>query len=166
MINNKKELEKGILTHQMDTNSVDFDKFQAKLLNRSRERSTEQKRNVELLALEYQIEEYLQSEGNDIQLAGAFLKQYLKTLQIKQTKFADYIGLKPSNLSKLLNGERPINYDLAIIFGKIFNINPMLWIEIQAKNELNKLRKAKENKYNYSLNDLMSENKNPVSNQV
>ena len=158
-----KEPEKGILTNQMDINSNDFDKFQAKLLNRSRERSVEQKRNVELLALKYQIEEYLQSDKNEIKLAGAFLKQYLKTLQIKQTKFANYIGLKPSNLSKLLSGERPINYDLALILGKIFNVNPMLWIEIQAKNELSRLEKAKDNKYyNYSLTDLISERRNVV----
>jgi len=158
-----KEPEKGILTNQMDTNSTDFDKFQAKLLNRSRERSVEQKRNVELLALKYQIEEYLQSDEKEIKLAGAFLKQYLKTLQIRQIKFANYIGLKPSNLSKLLSGERPINYDLALILGKIFNVNPMLWIEIQAKNELNRLEKAKDNKYyNYSLKDLISEKRNVV----
>ena len=162
MIDNRKELENGILTHQMDTNSVDFDKFQAKLLIKSRERSIEQRRNVELLSLKYQIEEYLQSDENDMKLAGAFLKQYLKTLQIKQTKFANYIGLKPSNFSKLLNGERPINYDLALILGKIFNIDPMLWIEIQAKNELSKLKNAEDNRYNYSLSDLMSGSKNVV----
>ena len=158
-----KEPEKGILTNEMDTNSNDFDKFQAKLLNRSRERSVEQRRNVELLALKYQIEEYLQSDKNEIKLAGAFLKQYLKTLQIKQTKFANYIGLKPSNLSKLLSGERPINYDLALILGKIFNVNPMLWIEIQAKNELNRLEDAQDKKYyNYSLKDLISGKRNVV----
>ncbi|MEN8121744.1 MAG: HigA family addiction module antitoxin [Bacteroidota bacterium] len=163
MSKKRKGPEKGILTNQMDTNSTGFDKFQAKLLNRSRERSIEQKRNVELLALKYQIEEYLQSDQKEIKLAGAFLRQYLKTLQIKQTKFANYIGLKPSNLSKLLNGERPINYDLALILGKIFNISPMLWIEIQAKNELNRLEKAKDNKYyNYSLKDLISERRNVV----
>ncbi len=163
MSKKNKEPEKGILTNQMDTNSNDFDKFQAKLLNRSRERSVEQKRNVELLALKYKIEEYLESDENEIKLAGTFLKQYLKTLQIKQTKFANYIGLKPSNLSKLLSGERQINYDLALILGKIFNVNPMLWIEIQAKNELSRLEKAKDNKYyNYSLTDLISERRNVV----
>jgi len=162
MIDNSKKQKNGILTHQMDTNSIDFDRFQAKLLIKSRERSIEQRRNVELLSLKYQIEEYLQSDGNNTKLAGAFLKQYLKTLQIKQTKFANYIGLKPSNFSKLLNGERPINYDLALILGKIFNIDPMLWIEIQAKNELNKLKNAEDNRTNYSLNDLMSGSKNVV----
>jgi len=163
MIEQINEPENGILTNQMDTNSIEFDKFQAKLLNKSRKRSIEQRRNVELLALKYQIEEYLQSGENEVKLAGTFLRQYLKTLEIKQTKFANYIGLKPSNLSKLLSGERPINYDLALILGKIFNIDPMLWIEIQAKNELDRLEKAKgKNYYNYSLNDLIPERRNVV----
>ena len=153
------EPQKGLLINQMDTNSVEFDKLQAKLLNKSRERSVEQKRKIELLALKFKIEEYLENEESDIKLAGAFLKQYLKVLQIKQTIFAEYIGLKPSNLSKLLKGERPINYDLALILGNIFNISPMLWIELQAKNELNRLKQAKDkNYYNYSLKDLIKEN--------
>ena len=78
-------------------------------------------------------------------------------LHIHQNKFANYIGLNPSNLSKLIIGERPINYELALIFGNIFNIDPMMWIEIQAKNEIKKLQKTKSQKYqNYTLSDLIS----------
>ena len=158
-----KKNKNGVLTNRMDINSTEFDEFQAILLNKSRQRSLKQKRNVELLTLKYQIEDYLNSDNQDIKLVGDFLKQYLKTLHIQQNKFANYIGLKPSNLSKLITGERSINYNLALIFGKIFNINPMLWIEIQAKNELNKIEKEKNNEYyNYSLNDLISDNKNVV----
>lgn len=153
----------GVLTDRMNTNSTEFDEFQAILLNKSRLRSSKQKRNVELLALQYNIEDYINTDNQDIKLVGDFLKQYLKALQIQQNKFANYIGLKPSNLSKLITGERQINYNLALIFGKIFNISPMLWIEIQAKNELNKIEKAKNKEYyNYSLNDLISDNKNVV----
>ena len=153
----------GVLTDRMNTNSTEFDEFQAILLNKSRLRSSKQKRNVELLALQYNIEDYINTDNQDIKLVGDFLKQYLKTLKIQQNKFANYIGLKPSNLSKLITGERQINYNLALIFGKIFNISPMLWIEIQAKNELNKIESAKNKEYNnYSLNDLISDNKNVV----
>ena len=153
----------GVLTDRMNTNSAEFDEFQAILLNKSRQRSSKQKRSVELLALKYIIEDYLNTDSQKEKSVGYFLKQYLKTLQIQQNKFAEYIGLKPSNLSKLITGERPINYNLALIFGKIFKINPMLWIEIQAKNELNKIEKEKNNEYyNYSLHDLISDNRNVV----
>ena len=159
MNNKTKEPENGILTNQMDINSSDFEKLQAKLLNKSKERTEEQIINIELLALKYRIEEYLESQEGEIKIAGDFIKQYLKVLKIKQNRFASYIGIKPSNLSKLLNGERPINYEMALILGKIFNIDPMLWIEIQAKNELLRLkRKRNKDLFKYSLSDLLETN--------
>lgn len=156
--NNYKEPSKGVLTNQMDVETDDFKKFQAILLNKSKDRSASRKRDIELLALKFKMEDYLELDEQDVKIPGEFLKQYLKTLKIPQKRFANYININPSNLSKLINGERPINYELAIIFGKIFNNNPMLWIEIQAKNELNRIRKIKHNKYrDYSLNDLITE---------
>ncbi len=156
--NNQIEPTNGALTNRMDVGTNSFDKFQEILLNKSKDQTIEQKRKIELLALKYKMEDYLKSEGHDIKLAGEFLKLYLKTLHIRQNKFANYIGLNPSNLSKLIIGERPINYELALIFGSIFKIDPMIWIKIQAKNELKKLNKTKTKKYqNYTLNDLITE---------
>ena len=109
------------------------------------------------------MENYLTSIESDEKSAGEFLKLILNTLKIQQKQFAEYIGIKPSNLSKLINGERTINYDLALIFGKLFNHNPMLWIEIQAKNELNRLLHAEQNRYSiYSLNELLGRHKNAL----
>ena len=157
------KLQKNILTNRMDVGTKGFDDFQTILLKKSRERTDSQKRKIDLLTLRYQMEDYITSEEIDVKSAGEFLKIILKSLHIQQNKFADYIGLKPSNLSKLITGERNINYDLALIFGHLFNHNPMLWIDIQAKNELHRLINAEQNKYsNYSLNDLMSEHKNAV----
>jgi len=145
----------------MDFGTKGFDEFQAILLKKSKERSTQQKRNIDLLTLRYEMEDYVNSEKEEVKSAGEFLKGILKSLQIHQNKFANYIGLKPSNLSKLISGERSINYDLALIFGQLFNHDPMLWIEIQAKNELHRLLSAKKRRYSdYSLNDLITEQKN------
>ena len=155
--NSQTEPSGGVLTNRMETEGSEYQELQAVLLNKSRERSEIRTRNIELLALKYQMEDYLKSEKQDVMLPGYFLKQYLKTLAISQKKFAEYINLSPSNLSKLINGERPVNYDLAIIFGKIFNNEPMLWIEVQTRNELKKIIKEKHKKYNnYSLNDLIA----------
>ncbi|OYT13277.1 MAG: transcriptional regulator [Bacteroidetes bacterium 4572_114] len=149
--NKETEPTTGVLTNRMDTKTNEFDQFQAILLTKSKERSEKQKRHTEIMSLKFKMEDYLESEGQDISLAD------LKALQIQQNKFADYIGLKPSNLSKLINGERPINYEMALIFGEIFNIDPMLWIEIQAKNELKKLKTSGRSKYQkYSLSDLIA----------
>lgn len=150
------EPKQSTLTDKMDYGTQGFDDFQAILLKKSKERTDFQRKKIELLTLKYQMEDYLNSDNSEEKTAGDFLYLILKTLKIQQKQFADYIGLKPSNLNKLIKGERTINYDLAIIFGRIFNMNPMLWIEIQAKNELNKLREAESDKYSdYKLNDLI-----------
>lgn len=157
----KQKREDNMLTNRMDIGTQGFDDFQTILLQKSRKRTDNQKRKIDLLTLKYQMEDYIVADEMEIKSAGEFLKTFLKSLHIQQNKFAEYIGLKPSNLSKLMTGERNINYDLALIFGRLFNHNPMLWIDIQAKNELNKLTNTEQNKYsNYSLNELISGHKN------
>ena len=157
------EPQEGRLTHSMDVGTNGFNDFQTILLKKSKQRTENQELRINLLTLKYQMEDYLTSDKTEEKSAGEFLKTILKTLQIQQNQFAEYIGLKPSNLSKLIKGERTINYDLALIFGRLFNHEAMLWIEIQAKNELNKLLHAERNKYAvYSLNDLVKEHKNAV----
>ena len=77
---------------------------------------------------------------------------------IRQNKFADYIGVRPSNLSKLIKGERSLSHELALVLGKIFNNDPMLWLDVQDKNKLDELSKSKRNEIKkYSLKDLMSQ---------
>lgn len=155
--NNSIEPTNGMLTNLMDTGTDEFKDFQAILLNKVKNRSEAQQREIELLSIKFQMQDYLESEETELKLPGDFLKEYLKTLDIPQNKFAHYIEINPSNLNKLIKGERPINYELAIILGKIFNNDPMLWIEIQAKNELKKIRKTKTRRFNnYSLKDLIT----------
>ena len=157
------EPQEGRLTQNMDVGTRGFNDFQTILLKKSKQRTENQELRINLLTLKYQMEDYLTSDKTEEKSAGEFLKTILKTLQIQQNQFAEYIGLKPSNLSKLIKGERTINYDLALIFSRLFNHEAMLWIEIQAKNELNKLLHAERNKYAvYSLNDLVKEHKNAV----
>ena len=150
------EPKESALTQRMDVGTQGFDDFQAILFNKSKERTEHQKRRIELLTIKYQMEDYLSSEDTSEKSAGYFLKAILKSLKIQQKQFAEYIGIKPSNLSKLINGDRTINYELALIFGRLFNHNPLLWVEIQAKNEMNQLLQAEREKYSgYSINDLL-----------
>ena len=159
----KEDIENNVLTQKMDFGTQGFDDFQTILLNKSRKQTESQKRKIDLLAIKYQMEDYLVLDVPEVKSAGEFLKLILKTLKIKQNQFAAYLGLKPSNLSKLISGERTINYDLALIFGRLFNIDPMLWIEIQAKDELSRLLHAERRNYSgYSLNDLLNEQQKVV----
>ncbi len=156
------EPQDGTLTQSMDVGTKGFDEFQSIILTKSKSRTADQKRKVELLSLKYQMEDYLNSSQPAEKTVGYFLKLILKTLNVQQKQFAEYIGLKPSNLSKLISGERPINYDLALILGKLFSHNPMLWIEIQAYNELNRLQHAEDKYSNYSLTALINHHKNAI----
>ena len=153
----KQEINKAhVLTDRMDIGTKEFNEFQAILLNKSNERSTERKKKIELLALKFKMEDYLNSDDKKTELVGDFLKAYLTTFQIRQNKFAEYIGMRPSNLSKLISGERSLNHELALVFGTIFGNDPMLWLDIQDKNKLHEVTKLKSKEIKkYSLDDLL-----------
>jgi len=147
-----------ILVDRTEVDTEEFNEFQAILLNKSKERSKEQNNLIELMALKFKMEDYLRSDGKQSLLVGDFLKAYLSAFEIRQNKFAQYIGVRPSNLNKLIKGERALNHELALVFGKIFNTNAMLWLDIQDKNKLDELNKSKRSEINkYSLNDLISQ---------
>lgn len=158
---NKQELNKNkeqVLTDRMDVGTREFNEFQAILLNKSKERSNERKRMIELLALKFKMEDYLKSEDKHSKLVGDFLKEYLSVFEIRQSKFAEYIGIRPSNLSKLIKGERSLNHELALVFGTIFGNDPMLWLDIQDKNKLYEVSKLKRKEIKkYSLDDLITQ---------
>lgn len=148
----------GVLTERMDIGTAEFEAFQALLLNKARARSEEQMRHIELLALKFQMEDYLSSNEPDIKPIGDFIKSFLRVVSVRQNKFAKYLGLQPSNLSKLLKGDRPISHEMALILGNIFPVEPMMWLNIQAKNELKKLLQSNQGKYSkYSLGSLLAE---------
>lgn len=146
-----------VLTDRMDVGTDEFNEFQAILLNESKGRSKERNNVIELMALRFKMEDYLRSDNTKSLLVGDFLKAYLAAFEIRQNKFAEYIGVRPSNLSKLIKGERSLNHELALVFGKIFNNDPMLWLDVQDKNKLYELSKSKRREIKkYSLKDLIN----------
>jgi len=150
------KLRNGSLTRPMDRNSKGFQDLKAQLASVVKEQSEKEKAKVELAGLRFMMEDYLDSPNKDIISVGFFLKTILQTLKIKQTKFADYLSIRPSNLSKLINGERSISCDTAIKISRAFNQPASLWLQIQAKNQLVQLEREGMNKYQkYSLDDLL-----------
>ncbi|MFN8579285.1 MAG: addiction module antidote protein, HigA family [Candidatus Sericytochromatia bacterium] len=119
--------------------------------------SPKQKIENRILALKYKMEDYIeQKEPEKILFVGGLIRELLDIINIKDKTFAEYIGFSKYDFSKLLNGKRKINGDLAIKLGQIFKIKPNLWIEIEIKNELFFLEKEKKNEYKkYSLDDLI-----------
>jgi len=138
-----------------DMNSKGYKALHSAILTRIHNHTDEEKQNIELNAIKFKMLNYLEDESVELVLAGTFIKEYLKVLKVKQKVFAAYINWNPGNLTKLLNGSRKVNYELAMILGNTFQVDPALWLRIQDENELIQLRKLNSSKFkNYSLRRL------------
>lgn len=160
-IENKEIINEGGIngsgTAFVDTNSEDFKQLQAAIQAVVDKQTPEQKLELQLFALEVQLKAYLRETDNDTFIStGTFLKKFIKVLDIKNKDFAAYIEYEESNLSALFSGKRRINTDLALKFGKIFQIDPALWLHLQSKNDLLKMEQQDKSKYEkYNLKDLL-----------
>jgi len=140
----------------LNINSKEFKELQKHIVVNSKKQSKSKIIENKLLSLRFKMESYLLGKESSYIEVGWFLKEYLKELNIKNKTFAQYIDYKESNLSALFAGRRKINYDLALKLGKIFKVEPTLWIHIQSKNELMKIEKENKKDYqNYNLKELI-----------
>ncbi len=66
IMKNKKHIEPtgGVLTNRMDTGTKEFNEFQALLLNKSKDRSEKQKKQIEFTARKFKMEDH-QRSGED-----------------------------------------------------------------------------------------------------
>ncbi|RYE36798.1 MAG: transcriptional regulator, partial [Sphingobacteriaceae bacterium] len=98
----------------------------------SQKQSEERKLRNELLAIQYQIEDYIQTENISNQRRVLdFVKLYLKTFKVTQKKLADLFEMKDSNLHKYLTGERRLNADLVLKLSSFSNLNPEYWLRVE-----------------------------------
>jgi addiction module HigA family antidote len=147
----------GSGTAFVDTDSEDFKQLQAAIQAVVANYTPEEKLKIDLFALEVQLKAYLRDTAPVTFVStGAFLKKFVKALGIKHKGFASYIEQEESNLSALFSGKRRINIDLALKLGKIFQLDPALWLQLQSKNDLLQMAQADKGKYEkYSLQELL-----------
>lgn len=151
------DIENGLLTIPVDVESQEFKDFQLLIAAKSTAMSKKEKVSVELYGLRLTMQDCLRSSSNNTIDAGGYLKSALNLSGIRQNRFAEYIGLKPSNLSKIFTGERKISLDQALIFESIFGIKAKVWLGIQVKNELKKVSGSLRRKFGkYKINELIS----------
>ena len=131
-------------------------RIEALIKQESDKQSEERVLRNNMLAVQYEIEDYLESENISVDKTleiGHFVKLYLSEMNLTQTKFAKAIEIQPSNLYKYLKGTRKLNADLALKFSYFFNTNPEMWIMIQVKNEIIQLKRENSNKSQYKKYD-------------
>ncbi len=140
----------------VNINSKDFKALQSAIKQHAAGLSDKQKRENILLSVRFQLVTYLEAENTEIKALGLFIKEIVKELNIKNKDFAEYLEYKPSNISAFLNGKRKVNHDLVIKIGRIFNLNPILLLNVQSKNELIKTQEKNKEKYmRYNIDDLL-----------
>ena len=71
---------------------------------------------------------------------GAILKAELKERQIKQKDFAGQIGMRPTHLNALLQGDRNISPQLAIRLEHVLGIPAKNWLNLQENYNLDRIR--------------------------
>jgi len=149
------ELQNGALTNPMATNSQEFKDVRAFLDKHIASLSKDRKINIELVSLKIKIEDYLNANDGDMITVGDFIRLYLERLNIKQNVLAKYIGMQPSNFSKILSGSRKVNFELSFILSHIFSLDPRTWMMIQVKNDYLRLKNEKAKDYqHFKLEEL------------
>ena len=124
----------------------------------SEEQTIEDKRSIKHISLRLEMEDYLDSNTSEIKMAGTFLERLLKIYNVKKSHFAEYIDIERTNFYALLKGRRKFNNIIATKVGETFNIDPELWMFIEAKNEMKDYKcEAHEEGKEYNIANLLNE---------
>lgn len=67
---------------------------------------------------------------------GVFLREALEALSISQAQFARAIGVAPMRISHVINGNRPVTAELALLFGRAFGQSAQYWLNLQSSYDL------------------------------
>ena len=119
----------------------------------AKQRSEEQKIKNELMAIRYEIEDYINDNDAKPLSIEKVVLDCLNVLNLSFRKFAINLDTTDSNLKKYLSGERKFNADLAMKFSYFFHTSAELWLRLQLKNELLEIKKGKKQVKNYERYD-------------
>jgi len=73
---------------------------------------------------------------------GALLHEALTDLDESQAEFARKIGISAMRVSHIINGQRPVTAELALLFGQAFGQTPQYWLNLQADYDLKIAQKS------------------------
>jgi addiction module HigA family antidote len=67
---------------------------------------------------------------------GKVLAERLQALGISQSELARRAGLSRKLVSQVVNGKAPVSPNTAIGLGKVFEMKPIVWLNLQAQYDL------------------------------
>ena len=84
---------------------------------------------------------------------GEVLKEeFLVPYGLSANRLASAIGVPPNRITSIINGERGITGETAMLLGHAFNTTPEFWVNMQARYELD-VAKSKVRKESIRLAD-------------
>jgi addiction module HigA family antidote len=63
---------------------------------------------------------------------GEILREELEVLELSARKFAEHIGVPANAITEILNGDRRITADMAMMLGAAFNTGERYWMNLQS----------------------------------
>lgn len=142
----------------VDQNSEGYKKLKQAIADRYNSYSESDKLNIKLDGIRYAIIDYLENESMNIIAPGTFIKKCLEVSMVNQKTFASYINWNTGNLTKLLNGNRKISADIAMVLEATFPVSAATWLRLEDKNELVRAKQQKTRDYHqYSLKRLQQQ---------
>lgn len=153
-IKNKKAIVKKEIEESRIWESNKLNALSQYILSESQKQSKERKLRNELLAIQFQIEDYIENDKIENRMRVIdFVKLYLKTLKITQKDLANIFEMRDTNLYKYLIGDRKLNNDLVLKLSYFSHTRPEIWYYLQTKNDLNELSKETEKVKKYEKYD-------------
>jgi len=68
---------------------------------------------------------------------GEVLKEeFLVPLGLSANKLAKHIGVPPNRVTAIINGQRGVTGETALLFGKAFNMSAQFWMNLQNSYDL------------------------------
>ena len=124
----------------------------------SKNQSIEEQRSIKHMSVRLEMEDYIKSSDPKLKVTGSFLEKLLKIYDVKKSQFAKFIELERPNFYALLKGRRKLNSIIEVKVSETFNIDPELWLFIEAKNEIKAHQCLfHEDKAEYKLSNLLNE---------
>ncbi len=68
---------------------------------------------------------------------GSLLRKELKAKGLTQRKFAEEVGMRPSHVSEIISGKRPVSKAMALKFHEALGVPAEEWISLQVKVDVN-----------------------------
>jgi antitoxin HigA-1 len=68
------------------------------------------------------------------------LEEFLKPMNLPQTKFAEKLGIPVQRINEIVNGKRGITAETAWLFSDALGTSPQFWMNLQAMYDLTKAR--------------------------